>query len=313
MGAEIKIRRGVTHVPFSTSASVIDTQIDLDYPQSATVAPRWAFVRLLTNNGYVQAVNKDGNYMTNGCTAGDQSAVVSLVKPFAMLPSVYVRVECGPATSTWNGATTEVDKYVSWEVWEFVSLGNATNEIYIPGATSESQAITGQNNINTDGSFTIAEAPKCVPFTRGISWTQETAGTGLPGGYTDKLKHGSHSLSSGVLFNTPITLVVNQPAALHATERATVHFDNVYFKGSDWNISIYPATFSASQARGATSGLDLTTPSVGSGISDWSRTLIAGCHTWDSDDDLAAGFMPNVDPSDTDLMYFETQANFSSS
>ena len=200
MGADIRILRGTTTIPYSTSASTVDTSISLTYPSSASVAPRWAFARLLSPTGYVQAENKDGNYMTGGCTAGDQSAVVSLVKPFLMGTTVYLRVEAGPATASFGGHTTQVDRKVHWEVWEFAGDYDTPNEIYIPGATPESEPLLTHDALNEDNTFTAEEAKKCVAFTRGISWTQETAGAGIPGGYTTETRYGSATIASINLF-----------------------------------------------------------------------------------------------------------------
>jgi len=311
MGANIRITRGTTYVPYSTSASTVDTPISLVYGASAVTAPRWAFVRLLTNNGYVQAVNKDGLYMPQGCTAGDQSAVVSLAQTGGgpISPVIAVRVECGPSTDSWNGGVTQVDRYVPWELWEFMGNLNGPNEFYIPGATWESQPLVDTNNFNYDGGFTLAQAPDCVPFTRGISWTQETAGAGIPGGYTDETRYGAHTLISGDLFGTPLTLVGSSMTAanLHATERATAHFNNVYFKGNNWITTL--ASTILNNGPGPVGCPALTTPN------GWSNTFLIGSHRWGSTSDDDMGLAVTVDYNVTDKINVhmasgETFSNF---
>ncbi|HIK61739.1 MAG TPA: hypothetical protein EYF98_13730, partial [Planctomycetes bacterium] len=304
MGADLEIIRGVTHVPYSTSASTVDTQIFLAYPFSAYTAPRWAFVRLLSNNGYVQAVNKDGLDMPQGCTAGDQSAVVSLHANLTlMMPQILVRVECGPSTATWNAGVTEVDRYVAWEVWEYVGDIDADDELYIPGATPESEELLLEHQLNQTGGLTLAQVPKCISFNRGISWEQETAGAGIPGGYTDETKYGCFSAASIDLFGNPGTLVSNSAngGGLHATERATAHFDTVWFKGSNWDVTFFNVDNLGNRMAAGSGTYDLTQFGPYA-PADWSKTaIINGGHRWSSDNDADAGLVvyPHYDDLDT--------------
>ena len=133
MARDIIVQRGTQKLAYTDgSAATLDVAVTLDGGVSAIGSS--AFVRITSNGSFVPVVNKDDNFPmivteTIGFTVGDMSATVELINDGG---SAKLRFSHDGSTSTnSNGRTTEGDRYVSWELWEYVGTAGGANEFIV--------------------------------------------------------------------------------------------------------------------------------------------------------------------------------------